>query len=127
MKNGINYLFAFLGGGVGSALRYWLSGFVYRFLSSTFPYGTLLVNLLGSLTIGILMGVFTERFIANPSLRVFLVIGILGGFTTFSSFSYETISLLKDGQTLAATANIGISIVCCLGATYLGLELGKLL
>lgn len=118
---------AFLGGGVGSALRYWLSGSVYRFVKPTFPYGTLVVNVGGCFLIGFLMAVFEERFVVQPLLRVFLTIGILGGFTTFSTFSFETIQLLRDGSTVSALINIFSSLVGCLTATFLGNVLGRLL
>lgn len=118
---------AFLGGGVGSALRYWLSGAVYRVASPAFPTGTLLVNVTGCFAIGLLMAVFEERFVVQPLLRVFLTIGVLGGFTTFSTFSYETIALLRDGSTMAALLNVCLSVVACLAGTWSGLAIGKLL
>ena len=123
----IRYLLVFLGGGVGSAGRYWLSGLVQKMTASGFPYGTLSVNVLGSLTIGLLMTSLEERFLANPDIRIFLTIGILGGFTTFSSFSFETIALLRDGQFLYGALNVLASVAICLAATYAGTVLGKLL
>lgn len=121
-----NYLLVFAGGGIGAAARYWLSGLVYQRFGSEFPSGTLLVNVIGCFLIGILMSIFEERFVLYPSLRVFLTIGILGGFTTFSSFSFETMALLRDGELLYASANVLLSIVTCLGATWMGLSLGKI-
>ena len=123
----MNYLLVFVGGGIGAAARYGLQGVVYRVASSTFPYGTLAVNVLGSFVIGFLMTFFEERFIVNPSLRVFLTIGFLGGFTTFSSFSYETMALLRDGSYGLGFLNILTSLGACLLATWLGMTLGKLL
>lgn len=124
-------LLVFLGGGLGATARYVLSGFVYEKLGSGFPYGTLAVNLTGCFLIGILMSVFEGRFLVNPTLRVFLTIGILGGFTTFSTFSYETIALLSERQILAATGNILFSLLFsllfCLIGTWLGMQVGKLL
>ena len=122
-----SYLLVFVGGGLGASARYWLSGAVYRFLPTDFPYGNLVVNLLGSFLIGALMVSFEERFALNPSLRVFLAIGILGGFTTFSSFSYETMALLREAEMLRAIINVTISVLGCLSATYFGLILGRLL
>ncbi|MBI5215793.1 MAG: fluoride efflux transporter CrcB [Ignavibacteriae bacterium] len=122
-----NILFVTLGGGIGAASRYSLSNFVHRFLGSSFPYGTLTVNILGCLLIGMLMTMFEERFLVNPSLRIFFTIGILGGFTTFSTFSYETIMMLKDAEFLNAGLNIIGSVALCLGATHLGMILGKIL
>lgn len=120
-------LVVFLGGGIGAAFRYLLQGSVYRFMGTGFPYGTLLVNMIGSFAIGILMAVFEERFLVQPILRLFLTIGILGGFTTFSSFSFETVNLLREGDYLSGTANVVLSILTCLGATWLGSVIGKLL
>jgi CrcB protein len=96
----------FVGGGIGATFRYRLQGAVYRFMGTEFPYGTPLVNVLGCFAIGLLMAVFEERFAVNPGLRLFLTIGILGGFTTYSSFSYETVSMLREGSYLAGTANV---------------------
>ncbi len=121
-----NYLLVFAGGGLGAAARYWLSGLVYQRLGSEFPSGTLLVNVIGCFLIGVLMSVFEERFILYPSLRIFLAIGILGGFTTFSSFSFETVALLRDGEVLYASANVFLSVVTCLGGTWLGFSLGRI-
>ena len=122
----MNYLFVFVGGGIGASARYWLQGLVYRIVSAGFPYGTLVVNVLGSFAIGFLMSSFEERFIVQPSLRIFLTIGILGGFTTFSSFSFETIALLRDGSFAPAFVNIAASLITCLAATWIGTVLGKL-
>ncbi len=120
------YLYVFIGGGIGASARYWLSGFVYRFLPSTFPYGNLFVNISGCFLIGILMTSLEERFIAAPELRIFLAIGILGGFTTFSSFSYETVSLLRDNEILRASINIILSVCGSLIATIIGMKAGKM-
>jgi CrcB protein len=117
----------FVGGGIGATLRYWLGGAVYRFMGTDFPYGTLLVNVLGCFFIGFLMSVFEERFIVQPNLRLFLTIGILGGFTTFSTFSFETMTLLREGSYLKGTANVAYSFLNGLGATWLGGVIGKLI
>jgi len=122
-----NYFLVFAGGGIGAAARYWLQGLVYQRMGTGFPAWTLLVNIIGCLLIGLLMSTLEDRFVIYPSLRIFLAIGILGGFTTFSSFSYETMALLRDGELLYASANVLLSIVTCLGATWLGLTLGKIL
>ena len=121
----MNILLVFVGGGLGAAARYLLQGAVYRFTGAGFPYGTIAVNVLGCFLIGLLMSSMEERFLAAPSLRIFLTIGILGGFTTFSSFSYETMVLLREGDLLAGGLNIIASTVICLGATWLGLGLGR--
>ncbi len=121
-----NYLLVFLGGGLGAALRYWLSGVVPNWTGSDFPYGILSVNLIGCFFIGLLMTSMEERFLINPSLRIFLTIGILGGFTTFSTFSYETFAMMRDNEIFKAMLYIVSSVVLCLGGTYVGSLIGKL-
>jgi CrcB protein len=123
----MNILLVFLGGGIGATARYGLQGIVYRMTGAGFPYGTLVVNVLGSFLIGLLMASFEERFIINPSLRVFLTIGLLGGFTTFSSFSFETLALFRDGSYTLGIANVAANVFVCLGATWLGIILGKII
>jgi CrcB protein len=123
----MNYLLIFVGGGIGATMRYWLQGVVYRISGAGFPYGTLVVNVLGSFAIGLLMSVFEERFVVTSSLRLFLTIGILGGFTTFSSFSFETMALLRDGSYFLGLMNVGTSVLFCLAATWFGLMFGRLL
>lgn len=120
-------LIAGLGGFLGSACRYWLSTATYRVLGQDFPYGTLLVNVIGCFLIGFLMTFFEERFVVSPNLRVFLTIGILGGFTTFSTFSFETLALLQEGSYWTGFSNILVSLVGCLLATWLGSGVGKLI
>lgn len=122
-----NYFLVFVGGGLGAAARYWLQGAIYAETGPRFPYGTLAVNILGSFLIGLLMSSMEERFLVHPSVRIFLAIGILGGFTTFSSFSFETISLFRDGQLLYALFNACGTLVLCLLCTWLGIQLGKLI
>ena len=121
-----NYFLVFAGGGIGASARYWLSGAVYRLLPINFPYGNLFVNITGCFAIGLIMTLMEERFLAEPSLRIFLTIGILGGFTTFSSFSYETIALFRDAEILRASLNIGASVFGCLAATTLGMYFGRI-
>jgi CrcB protein len=123
----LQLIIAGLGGFIGSAARFWISSITYRIIGQDFPYGTLLVNIVGAFLIGFLMTVFEDRFTVSPNLRIFLTIGILGGFTTFSTFSYETVSLFREGSYFAGTANILYSVLSCLGATWLGGVIGKLL
>lgn len=118
-------LLVFAGGGIGATLRYWLSGSVYRFTGSDFPYGTIVVNVLGSLFIGFLMSFFEERFVVQPGLRLFLTIGVLGGFTTFSTFSYETLALMKEMDLFQASANIVFTVLLCLGGCWIGNAIGR--
>jgi CrcB protein len=120
-------LLAGFGGFIGSALRYWMSVMVYRNLGQDFPYGTLLVNLVGCLLIGLLMSLFEHRFVVSPNLRILLSIGVLGGFTTFSSFSYETISLIREGSYYLGMINVSLNVFLCLAGTAIGGIAGKLL
>ena len=114
------YLHVFIGGGIGAALRYWLSGVLPRHWENDFPYGILVVNLVGCLLVGFFMAWLEDRFLVAPALRVFLVIGVLGGFTTFSTFSYETIAHVRYAEyLLAALCDIG-SVLLRLGATVIG-------
>ena len=122
----VNYVYIFFGGGIGAAARYWLQDVVYSKTGSGFPYGTMAVNVLGSFVIGLLMSSMEERFLVQPTLRVFLTIGILGGFTTFSSFSFETISLFRDGQVLYGLFNALGTLLLCLIFTWVGIQLGKI-
>ena len=121
----IRYVLIFLGGGIGAVARYGLQGFVHRYAGNNFPYGTLVVNLLGCFVLGYLMVAFEERFLMNPALRLFLTIGILGGFTTFSSFSFETVALLRDGEWMFGMSNILASVIGCLLATFAGMAAAK--
>ena len=122
----MNGLIVFVGGGVGAALRYWMTGGVYRVLGAAFPYGTLLVNIIGSVLIGFCMAFFDERFVVQPALRLFFTIGVLGGFTTFSTFSYETIALLQEGSWWLGTVNILGSVLMCLAGCWIGGVLGRI-
>lgn len=118
-------LYIAMGGAIGSVLRYYLAIFTTsylaeRFTEYNFPYGTLLVNILGSLLIGIIAGLFFEHDPEN-NLKLFLIIGILGGFTTFSSFSLETITLFLEGDILIGFLYIILSVMLGLIACLLGL------
>lgn len=111
-----------LGGALGSVARYWFSGIIARFMGETFPWGTLLVNVSGSLLIGFIATVSGTdgRFLIPPEARQFMMVGILGGYTTFSSFSLQTLTLARDGEWLLAGANIIGSMVLCLIAVWVG-------
>jgi fluoride exporter len=113
------------GGAVGSVLRYALTSAVVRVAGTAFPYGTLLVNVLGSFTIGLLYVWLMERTGARPDVRAFLIVGVLGGFTTFSSFSLETMTLLMQSSYVRAVLNILASVGLCIGATMLGIMLAR--
>jgi CrcB protein len=120
-------IIAGIGGFIGTVFRYWISLFSYRVLGQDFPYGTLIVNIGGSLLIGFLMSLFEEKLIVSANLRIFLTIGILGGFTTFSTFSYETVVLLRESSFFVAAINILTTVFVCLAATWLGALTAKLI
>ncbi len=105
-----------LAGFIGTLSRYWLSGVVARRYGETFPMGTLLVNLIGCFMVGLLFYLLQERFLVNQTVRTVILIGFLGGFTTFSSFGLQTFTLLQDGEFGLAALNI-------LGANVIGLVL----
>ncbi|MEK7697346.1 MAG: fluoride efflux transporter CrcB [Pseudomonadota bacterium] len=114
-----------IGGAIGSLLRFWMSTWVHSFAGRGFPYGTLTVNVLGCLVMGVLFVLFTERFSDNAVLRAGMLIGVLGGFTTFSSFSIETFNLMEQGAYIKAVSNMVLSLVLCVGSTWLGVILGR--
>ncbi len=106
-----------LGGFVGSVLRYGAGEWIQRTsVDSTFPYGTLLVNAVGCLIIGILAGLSESRDLLTEDARNFLYVGVLGGFTTFSAFGYQTLTLMRDGHTAMALSNVGLQLALGLGA-----------
>ena len=110
------------GGCVGTLFRYILYGIPYKFLDTSFPLGTLLVNFIGALLIGYFMEFSLTRSYISDTVRMFIAIGILGGFTTFSTFSYETIALLKTGNILYVFLNIFLTNFLCLGGTFVGMK-----
>jgi CrcB protein len=122
MRDQVTYLWIALGSAIGGAARYGCAGLAARWLGAGFPWGTLIVNASGSLLIGFLAALMAPdgRLLAAPDVRAFLMIGILGGFTTFSSFSLETLNLVRDGEWLFAVANVVLSVVLCLVAVWLG-------
>lgn len=114
------------GGFIGSVLRYLISGLVFRLLDKPwFPVGTLAVNLLGCLAIGLLGGIAEQRRIFTPEFRFFVFVGILGGFTTFSAFAYDTASLIHNGRGAAALLNIALQVIVGLFAVWLGALLAR--
>jgi CrcB protein len=118
----LNYLWVGLGGALGSIARYWFSGLIARFFGETFPLGTLLVNITGSFVIGFFAMATSPdgRWLVAPGVRTFFMIGICGGYTTFSSFSLQTLNLARDGEKLFAGLNAVLSLVLCLLAVWLG-------
>jgi fluoride exporter len=117
-----NALIIFLGGGLGSVARWWASGFVAERMGQTFPWGTLLVNVSGSFVIGMFATLSGPdgRWMASPQFRQFFMLGICGGYTTFSSFSLQTLNLIQEGQWLRAGMNVLLSVALCLVGVWLG-------
>ena len=115
-----------LGGGLGSMARHLASGWVARHFGATFPWGTLLVNITGSFVIGLVAALTAPdgRWLVPATMRQFFMIGVLGGYTTFSSFSLQTLMLAQDGEWLRGTANVVLSVLGCLAAVWFGGLLG---
>jgi CrcB protein len=118
-------LFIAVGGAVGAVLRYGASLGVYSVLGRGFPYGTLFVNVSGSLLMGVLSVLMLERFAIGPEWRAAVLVGVLGSFTTFSTFSIETLNLLEQGDLMRAMANIVLSVLICLVAVWFGVLIGR--
>jgi fluoride exporter len=116
------YLWIGLGSALGGMARFWCSGVMARLIGETFPWGTLLVNVLGSLIIGFFATISAPdgRLFIDSTTRQAIMLGVLGGYTTFSSFSLQTLSLMNDGEWLYAGLNVGASVVLCLVAVWLG-------
>ncbi|MFZ3359080.1 MAG: fluoride efflux transporter CrcB [Xanthobacteraceae bacterium] len=116
------YLWIALGSALGGMARYWCSGVAARLIGETFPWGTLIVNIVGSFVIGFfatLTGPDGRLFVGSTA-RQFVIIGICGGYTTFSSFSLQTLVLMNDAEWFRAGANIVLSVVCCMLAVWAG-------
>lgn len=116
------YLWIALGSALGGIARFWCSSTIDRMIGETFPWGTFMVNLTGSFVIG-LLGTLSGpegRWFLPTDARIFVMVGLCGGYTTFSSFSYQTLNLARDGEWLWAGANVIISVVVCLAAVWFG-------
>lgn len=118
-----NILIIGIGGFLGAIARYGVALWIGQRWGRSFPIGTFIINVTGSFLIGLLMTLFTERFMVNPQWRLMLVVGFLGAYTTFSTFEYETGALLKDGEWLLAMANVVLSVV----AGFIALKAGEVL
>ena len=118
----LNYIVVMLGGALGTGARFWASGLVAERAGEFFPLGTLIVNITGSFAIGF-FAAFTDPegpFLMSPRFRRFLMIGVCGGYTTFSSFSLQTLDLIRDGDWFMGGLNTLLSFACCLAAVWLG-------
>ena len=118
-------IFIAMGGAIGAVLRYGASLGVYSFMGRGFPYGTLFVNVTGSLLMGLLGVLMLERFNIGPEWRAAVLVGVLGSFTTFSTFSIETLNLLEQGDVVRAMTNILLSVLVCLVAVWFGVLIGR--
>jgi CrcB protein len=122
----LSYMWVAIGGALGTTARYWLSGVVARSVGETFPWGTLVINVTGSFVIGF-FGALTGpdgRLFVGSTARQFVMVGMCGGYTTFSSFSLQTLNLMNDGEWLQAGVNIGLSVLLCMIAVWAGVVLG---
>jgi fluoride exporter len=120
------YFWLGLGGAIGTIARFWLNGIISRHYGETFPFGTLAINVTGSFIIGLFFALTGPegRWLVGPTFRMFFMIGICGGYTTFSSFSLQTLNLARDGEWLYAGGNVVLSVVLCLVAVWLGNMIG---
>lgn len=121
----VKFLYLGIFGGLGCIARYALSGWVYTLAGRALPFGTLAVNVIGSLMLGLIMEGSLRSTLLSPDLRVGLTVGFLGGFTTFSTFSYETVRLLEEGSLVAAGANVLLNLTVCVAAAVLGIYLAR--
>lgn len=113
------------GGALGALMRFWLSSAVYAAAGRGFPYGTLAVNVLGSFLVGLLYVLMLERLSLGAEWRAFTLVGVLGAFTTFSTFSIETLNLLEQADYLKAFLNVLISVIACIGAAFIGVLIAR--
>jgi CrcB protein len=121
------FLWICLGGAAGTGARYLLSGWLLRAAGPGFPWGTLAVNVLGSFLLGVLMQVALTTELLSPTLRLALTTGVMGGFTTYSTFNYETLQYFQQSDWLLGFANLATTVVACLLAGGLGVLAGRLL
>lgn len=121
----IKYLMVAIGGAAGAAARFWLGGYVAERMGTKFPYGTFLINCSGSFIVGLMVTLLAERTHWSPNLRYLIPIGFVGAYTTFSTFEYETLRALQDGQVVAATLNVVLSVGIGFLSVWLGVVAGK--
>ena len=126
MTHSLSQIFAIMiGGAMGAAMRYLVSNGVYSLLGRDFPYGTLAVNVIGSFLMGILTVLLVERGDVDPLLKLAILVGFLGAFTTFSTFSMDTLALIEKGALMVAFFNMMGSVIICVSAVWLGMIMAK--
>lgn len=121
-----NFLLVFAGGGLGSALRYFTGRWVSQYYTQVFPVATLVSNVAACFVLGLVIGYADQKQLLSASARLFWTVGFCGGFSTFSTFSQESLTLLYDGQQLVSMAYIGLSVLLCVGAVFAGQFIAKL-
>ena len=123
----MNVILIFIGGGLGSILRYLTNIFVREHTGNDFPFGTLLINIAGSLVIGLAYGLIKKASVPTDHIAAFVMVGICGGFTTFSAFSLDFVTMVNDGKALPALTYVLASVTCAILATFMGIWLTKLI
>jgi CrcB protein len=121
----VKILYLGIFGGLGCVTRYLVSGWIYNLFGRAIPYGTLAVNVIGSLLLGLIMEGSLRSTLLSPELRIGITVGFMGGFTTFSTFSYETVRLLEEGSLFAAGMNIFLNVTVCVTAAVIGIYLAR--
>jgi len=122
----MKYLMVGIGGFSGSIARFWLGAFIGSKMGIRFPYGTFVINITGSFLIGLILTILTERSHLSPNWRYLIPVGFIGGYTTFSTFEFETLQAMQDGQIMIGLLNAGLSVVAGFIAVWLGVMLGRL-
>jgi len=120
------YLAIAIGGATGACLRYALTEWIANLFGKAFPFGTLLVNILGSFTLGLIYILLSSGVLATAPWRLLIVVGLLGGFTTFSTFSLDTLLMLQQGEWFKAATNIVLNVLLCLIFAWFGMKLGSM-
>lgn len=121
-----NIIVVFLGAGLGGSIRFYISGLFYKYFPVLFPFGTLFVNAAGSFALGLIIFGFDEKELISPLMKLFLGVGLCGGFTTFSTFSFETFNLLKDSEFMLAGLNLLLNVICSFAGVYLGFLVSRI-
>jgi CrcB protein len=116
-----------IGGFIGAIARFALGGYIATRMGSRFPYGTFVINISGSFLIGFILTMLAQNSSASPNWRYLIPIGFIGAYTTFSTFEYETLRTVQDGQILIAMANVGLSVIVGFAAVWLGVVAGRVL